>query len=137
MNTADTGSAPVAISALSILSAVPLGVPVATIALGMAFAIVGVIGRAAFDIQKSLEGGSPVKLGQIIGWIGGGLLGAPFVAVLWIVMLRTIGAQTDTATVVGLLFLGFTGPKGVTWMMGFVTDFVRARFPAQKPDPSK
>lgn len=133
MVTTDTGATATGLSIAGILSSVPLGVPLATIFLGTAFAIVGVIGRAAFDMQKSLEAGDRIKGAQVLGWVGAGLVGAPFTAVLWIVLLRAVGAQTDLATVIGLLFLGFTGPKGVTWAMGFVTDFLKAKLPGAKP----
>jgi hypothetical protein len=120
-----------------ILAATPLGVSVETIALGMGFAIVGLFGRLAFDIQKGIEAGDKVRLSTAIGWAGAGLIGAPFIAVVWIVLLRAIGAQTDAATVIGLLFLGFSGPKGVTWVMGLVADFVGSRLPKGTVAPPK
>jgi hypothetical protein len=135
MATLEPSSSMLTLSIAGILASSPLGVSVETIALGTCFAVVGCVGRFAFDLQKALESGEKIMLRQALSWIGAGFLGAPFVAVAWIALLRTIGAQTDLATVLGLLFLGFSGSKGVTWLIGLITGFLQQRAGLQKGAP--
>jgi len=131
-----TSPAPIVLSVAGILAAAPFGVSVETIAIGMGFAIVGLMGRFAFDVQKALETGNGVRLAPTLGWVGAGLVGAPFLTVLWIVFLHWIGVQADVVTVIGLLILGFTGPKGITWLIGMATDLLSQRLPGRPKPPT-
>jgi hypothetical protein len=120
MATPEPSTAIAGLSIAGILAAVPFGINVETIATGMGFAIVGMLGRFAFDLQKAVESGTPLGLGKTLQWLGAGFIGAPFLTIAWLVFLKQIGAATDTATVIGLLLLGFSGPKGISWLLGLL-----------------
>lgn len=126
-------AAPIALSIAGLLSSSAFGVSIETIATGMGFAIVGMLGRFAFDLQKALEAGDKVRLTQALSWVSAGFVGAPFVTVIWIVMLRAVGAQTDTTTVIGLIVLGFSGAKGVMWLLGTAIGLLRQILPKGTP----
>lgn len=127
----------VTLSIAGILASSPFGINVETIAIGMCFAIVGMFGKFAFEIQRALDAGDKVRLVQALGWVGAGLIGAPFITVAWIVLLKAVGAQTDVATVLGCLFLGFFGPRGVTWLVGLLGSIIKGYLPKGAPDLPK
>ena len=133
---AQTAPVPVMLSVAGLLAATPFGISVETIAVGMGFAIVGLMGRFAFEVQKSLETGNGVKLAATLGWVGAGLVGAPFLTVLWLMFLKWIGIQADVVTVIGLLILGFSGPKGLTWLITAATDMLASRLPGRPKPPA-
>lgn len=101
-----------------VLAATPFGIPMNEIALGTFFAVVGVCGRASFELQKASEGAAGgIPVSKILGWMGAGLFGAPFVTLFYLVVLRLINVQSDGIVSLGLLFLGFSGPRMVSWLL--------------------
>lgn len=114
----------------TILTAAPFGVPVETIAIGTLFSVLGVMGRAAFELQKVAEGGAGMTVGRVLGWFGAGLLGAPFMTVTVIALLKFVGVQIDIYSVIGFLAAGFFGPRFVGGVIQFGTDYLRKRFGA-------
>ncbi len=118
--TTNGGSTVAALSLAGILAAEPFGLSITTIALGTGFACVGVIGRSAFELQKANEGPNGMKLSKIAGWVGAGFIGAPFVTILYLVVLNLAKIQSDGISILGLMFLGFSGPRMVLWMVNLV-----------------
>lgn len=107
-----------AMTVAGVLASAPFGIPLEQIGLGTCFAIIGVIGRAGFELQKSSEGaGGGIQVSKIAGWVGAGFTCAPFVTILYLVILKMAGIQSDGIISLGLLFLGFSGPRLVTWLM--------------------
>lgn len=105
-------------SIAGILASAPFGIPMEQILAGTIFALVGVVGRAAFEFQKASEGGTGgIPIGKIAGWVGAGFTGAPFVTILYLVVLNIAGVKSDGIVSLGLLFLGFSGPRMVTWLL--------------------
>lgn len=116
----EPNSAVVGISFAGLFSAVPFGVPVETIAIGTGFFSLGIFARAAFEMQKTIERGDHVGIGQVLGWVGAGLIGAPFGTILYVVFLHTLKVQSNDASILGLLVLGFGGPRLLTALMGAI-----------------
>lgn len=110
-----------------LLASQPFGLPIESIAIGAGFAALGVFGKAAFEIQSALDRHSAVSLRSVLGWVGAGLVGAPFAAVLWLIFLRMIGVPSDNTAIMGLVFLGFLGPKGITWVMDYVSVLLKGK----------
>lgn len=123
------------LSAAGILTASPFGLSIETIALGTAFCIVGVTGRAAFELQRTAEGPGGLKLSKIAGWVGAGLIGSPFVTILYLVLLKLAGIQSDGLIVLGLLFFGFSGPKVTSWLLNTSAGILSKRFGVNVPNP--
>lgn len=124
-----------ALSFGAMLASAPFGVSFETIALGMVFAIIGCLGRVGFNIQKALEAGDKVGLSQSIGWAAAGMLGSPFVTILWVLALKMANIQNDLLTASGLVFLGFSGSKGILWLMTLLTDFLKSKLGNGTPPP--
>ena len=118
----------IGISLAAVFGSAPFGVPVETIALGTGLAVLGVMGRAAFELQKVAQGQDGMLLGAILRWVGAGFLGAPFTAVLVIAIMKGMGWQVDNRAVFGFIGLGFFGPQGLIWLISFGTDFLRKRY---------
>lgn len=122
------GATVAALSFAGYLTATPFGLSGETIGIGTLFCVVGVAGRAAFELQKSSEGnGAGMKWNKILGWVGGGLIGAPFMAILYLVMLKLANIQSDGIAAIGLLFVGFSGPRAVTWLLSSATSLLTKR----------
>lgn len=103
-----------------LLSATWFGIPMEGLAIGTMFCIVGVMGRCAFDIQRTLQKGDPLKMSKIAGWAGAGLMGAPMGAIIVMTSLKlAFNAQPDGAIIVGMLALGFGGQEIVGWIWTF------------------
>lgn len=137
MSSPEPTSGAIGLSAAAILLAAPFGVNVESVAIGMCFGVLGLFGRVAFDVQRALENGGKVYLAQAIGWVAAGLLGTPFITVLWLLFLKQAGVQSDFITVIGLLFLGFTGSKGLFWLVNLVFNTFKARLGSAAPEPPK
>lgn len=105
------------VSIATILGAQPFGISIETITIGTAFAIIGVVGRAAFEMQKSSENPGGMPLTHVAGWVASGLIGAPFVTILYLVILKMINVQSDSVSIIGLMFFGFSGPRMLTWLL--------------------
>ena len=107
----------------SLIASAPFGVPVSDMLIGTGFCILGVAGRAAFDMQRALEGTSAVPYGRIIGRFGAGIFGSLFTSVLVLVALKVFfGARPDTVVIIGLLAFGFGGPRMLSWAWGIIAD---------------
>jgi len=105
------------ISLATILGAQPYGISIETIMIGTAFSIIGVVGRAAFEMQKSSENPGGMTLTHVAGWVAAGLIGAPFVTILYLVILKMMNVQSDSVSIIGLMFFGFSGPRMLTWLL--------------------
>lgn len=121
------GSVVATLSLAGILTAQPFGISVETIAIGTCFSIVGVIGRAAFEMQKAAETPGGMRVSKIAGWVGAGFIGAPFVTILYLVVLNLMKVQSDGVSILGLLFFGFSGPRMVTWLLNMVIGILNKR----------
>jgi hypothetical protein len=128
MNTTPAAAPVAALSLSGILMAQPFGLSVETIIVGSAFSLIGVIGRAAFEMQKAAEAPGGMKLSKVAGWVGAGFIGSPFASILYLIGLKLAGVQSDSLAIIGLLFFGFTGPKGVTWLINNAQKALAARF---------
>lgn len=123
------------LSLAMIFGAAPMGIPMSTIAIGSVFAMCGCLGRAAFEFQKLAEGAQGgMSASKILRWVGAGFLGAPFMAVLTTVILKSIGVQLDSYAVMGFLVLGFWGPSAISSVMTSAADLMRKRF---QPDSTQ
>jgi hypothetical protein len=135
------GSAVAALSLAGILTAQPFGLSIETIAIGTGFAVIGTIGRAAFEVQRSSEGQEGMKLSKIFYWLGAGFIGAPFVTIMYLVVLNLAHIQSDGISILGLLFFGFSGPRAVTWLLNYVISILNKRLgttiPTLGPAPAK
>lgn len=119
---APAGTTVAVLSLAGILTAQPFGLSLSTIAIGTCFSIVGVIGRAAFELQKSSEGpvGGGMRLSKIAGWVGAGFIGAPFATIIYLVLLSLMKIQSDGVSILGLVFFGFSGPRAIAWLLNVV-----------------
>lgn len=109
------------LSIATILGAQPYGISVETVMVGTAFSIIGVMGRAAFEMQKSSEDPNGKTFSSIAGWVGSGFIGAPFVTILYLVILKLMNVQSDSISIIGLMFFGFSGPRMVSWLLNIGT----------------
>lgn len=134
------GTTVATLSLAGMLTAQPFGISVETIAVGTCFSIIGVVGRAAFELQKSSEGTSGMTLGKIFGWLGAGFVGAPFATILYLVVLKLANIQSDSIVIIGLLFFGFSGPRMITWLINTAIGQINKRsglnIPSVGPSPS-
>ncbi len=121
------GTALGTLSIATIMAAQPYGIQVETVIIGTAFSIIGVVGRAAFELQKLSEGPSTMKLAAIAGWVGAGLIGAPFITILYLVVLKLSSVQSDSISIIGLMFFGFSGPRMVTWLLNLAIGILNKR----------
>lgn len=122
------------LSLAGILTATPLGLSMTTILIGTGFAALGVIGRAAFEAQKYSENTGTMKFSQILAWLGGGLVSAPTMTVLYLALLQSLSVKSDSIAVFGLIFLGWSGPKGATWLLNIIQDKVMAKIGGKTPN---
>jgi hypothetical protein len=100
------------------LASAPFGLPMQQIALGTGFAVLGVIGRAAFELQKTSEGSTDgIRGARIWGWMGSGLIGAPFISTMYLIVLQLLHVKADGVVSFGFLFFGFTGPRMLSWLL--------------------
>lgn len=127
------GTVVAGLSLAGMLTAQPFGISVETIAVGTCFSIIGVVGRAAFELQKASEGPSGMKLSKIAGWVGAGFVGAPFATILYLVLLKLLNIQSDGIIIIGLLFFGFSGPRMVTWLMNLAVGTLNKRLGTNIP----
>lgn len=130
---APTGSAVAALTLAGILAARPFGLQPETIFIGTGFSLVGVLGRAAFELQKAAEGGNGMRLSRIAGWVGAGFIGAPFATILYLVILNLASVQSDGISILGLVFFGFVGPRGITWLLNLVIGQLNKRLGTNIP----
>lgn len=135
------GAVVATLSLAGILTAMPFGISVGTIAVGTAFSLVGVVGRAAFELQKSAQGDGGMDARKIAGWVGAGFIGAPFVTILYLVILKLMNVQSDGISVIGLMFFGFSGPRMITWLLntgiGLMNKKLGANIPTVGSDQPK
>ena len=115
----------------------PFGLPMEQIFIGTSFAVLGVVGRAAFEMQKAAEGAAGGMRGtKIWGWVGSGLIGAPFVTIMYLITLKLAGVQSDGIVSLGLLFLGFSGPRMVTWVLSTGISLINKKTGLNIPVPA-
>ena len=123
-----TNGGPVLVFSMAgMLAASPMGINVETMLIGTCFTLFGVFGRIGFEIARGADTPGGVKWGSIAAQFGGGLLSAVAITVLYLSLLRTVGIQSDTASVIGLIFFGFTGPKALLWLLNTATGAVNKR----------
>lgn len=119
----------------SLFSAMPFGVSVENIAIGMFFAIVGVVCKGLVDMAISVEKGDQVKTGRSLALMGIGCGLAPFVSTIYMILLTLVHAQVDATSALVLVVLGYSGPKAVSGLMGlagnFMPSFVKGIFSAK------
>lgn len=110
----------VGLSVAGFWSAAPLGIPMPSLAWGAVFVSLGVIGRGVFEAQEALTKHDTLGLQFTLAWVLVGLLGSIFGAPLVLFGLKLVGVQDDAITAFALMFMGFTGPKGVTFAFSSV-----------------
>lgn len=115
------------LSIATIFSMQPFGISIETIMIGTAFSIIGVVGRAAFEMQKSSEAPGGMKFSNIAGWVAAGLIGAPFITILYLVVLKLSSVQSDNISIIGLMFFGFSGPRILVWLLNFAIGILNKR----------
>lgn len=121
------------LSLAGILAASPMGLSMQTILIGTAFAALGVIGRAAFEAQRYSENTGTMKLSQILAWLGGGLVSAPTMTVLWLALLQSMSVKSDAICIFGLIFLGWSGPKGAAWLISLARNAISSKIGGNPP----
>lgn len=126
MSTGPSASA-AGITLATILAATPFGVPIEHIAIGTFFSVAGVLCRGAYELQRNAEGSGTMKFLAVLSWVVSGLLGAPFVTVLGLGLLKIANIQTDSLMVIGFWYLGFSGPKGVISLWNMLCALVQKR----------
>lgn len=104
-----------------------LGLPVETIAVATGFTILGAFGRLGFEMAKAADEPGGVKWSRIFALFGGSLTSATTLAVLFLAMLKTVGIQSDSTTLLGLVFFGFVGPKALLWLFNAGTGAISKR----------
>ena len=137
------GTPVLALSVAGIMAASPMGFPMETIVLATGFTLLGIVGRLGFEISKAAEQPGVVKWSSVAALFGGSILSSVPITVLYLALLKTAGIQSDTASVIGCIFLGFTGPKAFIWLYNSLSGWLGKRtgltFPqigadgAQKP----
>lgn len=129
-----------AVSVATLLAAQLFGVNVSDILIASGFVCIGVVGRGMLDLQKTIERGDKIQLARSVAWIGCGIVGSPFLAIVYLALLASIHWPVDAFALVALMCISFAGPAGVTGLMDFATGIVRARTggsASQLPDPKK
>lgn len=118
MNTPETAVA-AALSLAGILNASVMGINVETVFVATGFTMLGAMGRLGFEMAKAAEaaeGADGVKWSKVFSLLGGSLISAPTISVICLTILSLIGIQSDKATLLGLVFFGFIGPKSLLWL---------------------
>ncbi len=121
------------ISIATILGAQPYGISIETVMIGTAFSIIGVVGRAAFEMQKASEAPGGMRFSNIAGWVASGFIGAPFVTILYLVVLKMMNVQSDSISIIGLMFFGFSGPRMVSWLLNLAIGILNKKAGTQIP----
>lgn len=116
-----------------------LGIPNSELVMGMAACSIGVFGRAAFDVQRTVAANDPVAWQQIAKWSFAGVAGAPMAAVIVTLVLKmTTGVITDDYFAAGLILLGFGGQSVLAPLWALVTKLASLKFgfsiPSNLPD---
>lgn len=93
-----------------------MGLQIETIVIATGFTLLGAIGRLGFEIAKSSEDPGGVKLSKVATLFGGSVTSATTIAVIFLALLKAIGIQNDSTTLIGLVFCGFIGPKALIWL---------------------
>lgn len=106
----------------------PLGIPMPQLAWGAFFACIGVVGRGIFEGQNALARQNALGLQYTLGWVLLGLLGAPFGACMVLYGLKVAGIANDSWTAIALMVIGFSGPKGIMFILGAVANFANTTF---------
>lgn len=107
-----------------VLASTFFGVPLTDLGSGTLMCGFGVMGRAAFDIQRTLKSGGSIQLSRIAGWTSAGFLGAPTAAITVLVILKSFtDYHPDGVIAFGLLAFGFGGQDivGPVWNQAKVT----------------
>lgn len=115
-----------AITLAGIWQASVLGIQVETLAIATAFTLLGVSGRIGLEIS------SGAKLSKVAALLGGGLVSAPTIAVLCIALLKMIGIENDTTSLISLVFFGFLGAPAIKWLLNTLTSIL-AKFGLKLP----
>jgi hypothetical protein len=118
-----------------LMTAAPLGIPVPSLAWGALFACVGVFGRGVYETQVALGKQDVLGLRYVLAWVMVGLLGSPFCSALVLYGLKLTSVQNDNITAFALMFMGFTGPKGITFVMSSAAQFINQRLAIKPGSP--
>lgn len=104
------------VSLAGILTSTPFGMSSTTILLATGFTMLGVFGRLGYEISKSAETPQGVNWAKVGALFGGSMISATCIAVLYLAVLSLAKVQNESVLIFGLIFLGFSGPKGFIWL---------------------
>lgn len=79
------------------------------------FTSLGIIGRLGLELSQA--GNGQRKPTSVFSLLAGSLCSCATLTVLYLALLKALGIQNDNATVFGLIFLGFIGPKALLWLL--------------------
>lgn len=87
------------------------GISVETACVASGLTMLGIMGRIGLEISNG------TKASAVWALFGGGLCSCVTITILYLALLRLIGVQNDGATLLGLIFFGFIGPKSLLWLL--------------------
>lgn len=116
-----------AISLAGIWGASVFGMSVGTIVIATGFTILGSMGRLGFEMAKASDSPGGVKWSSVFALLGGSLTSATTIAVVFLALLKAVGIQSDSTTLLGLVFFGFVGPKALLWLFSTATGSINKK----------
>ncbi len=122
--------APVIVTGLTlatILQTNIMGVTVDQVAIATGIAFVGILGKTGFMIASAAEANGAVNIGAVLGMLFGSLISAPAIVLIYLTILKMAGIQSDTITLLGLIFLGIIGAKALPWLYNTGTGLINKK----------
>jgi len=104
-----------------------MGVTVDQVAVATGIAFIGILGKTGFMIASAAEANGSVNIGAVFGMLIGSLISAPAVVLIYLTILKMTGIQSDTITLLGLIFLGIIGAKALPWLYNTGTGLINKR----------
>lgn len=92
-----------------------MGISIETMAVATSFCLLGTFGRLGFEISAAAAANG-ARWGAIAFLFGGSLIAAPTLSIVTLLVLKLVGVQNDSATIFGLIFVGFFGAPILPWL---------------------
>lgn len=132
------------ITAASMWGASFLGLEVIQLVPDMGLFCIGVVCKIGVDLMRSNGRNDVLGLKAALAWVVGGFAASPLVTIMYLATLKMIpGMSADSVVVLGLGFLGYTGPKAIDLLMNNIPNLVKGALgglagkTGEKPDAPK
>ena len=114
------------------------GIQVETIVVATGFTLLGALARVGLEMAKAADVPGGVRWSSVFALFGGSMASATTISVVFLALLKVIGIQSDSITLLGLVFFGFVGPKSILWLFSTasttITKKTGLKLPAIGPD---